>query len=564
MIEKETIKAYALENAIVHNGKAQSGNVLNSLFTEGLQKSEIKSIIPLINEVIEQVNLLTEDEQRKMFIDYEEFVKKRHTRKEGELPELEDATTGKVVMRFAPFPSGPLHIGHTRQAILNDEYVKKYKGKLLLVMDDTMGSEEKPLEKEAFKMIPEDLDWLGINYDKKIIFKSDRMQIYYDYAEELIKKGYLYVCSCTQEQMHELRVKEQECACRYLPEKTQLERWKKMFEAREGEYVVRLKTSMQDPDPAFRDRVMLRISEREHIKVGKKFRVWPLLDFSWAIDDHLLGMTHIIRGVELMIETRVEKFIWDIFKWKHAITLHTGVFKIDGVKISKSKGAKEVKSGAYLGWNDPRLWSLQSLRDRGILPETIREFILSMGLTKSNSTVAIDVLYSINRRHLEKVQRYFFVQNPEKLLIKGAPEIDAELPLHPSLNFGIRKYKTSQAFYIPREDFSKLDNGNYRLMHLLNFKSAKPLITKERDFSFISKDPEEKLKAKMVQWIPVSEDNIEVKIRMPDNSIITGLGEPALSNLKVGDIIQFERFGFVRLYKIDKKKKEAEFWFAHK
>ena len=393
-ITKEKIKAYALENALSHKGKCVSGAIINALFTEGLKKENIKEITPIMNEVLQEINSLNLDEQQKAFEIVKGFVKKREQR-QG-LHELPDAEKGKVVMRIAPFPSGPLHIGNARPFILNDQYVKDYDGKLILVIDDTMGSEEKPIEPEAYKMIPESLDWLEINYDKKIIYKSDRLKIYYDYAEELIKKSYMYVCSCSQDIIREMREKGQECACRNLPEHTQLERWKQMFKAREGEFTVRLKTSMQHPNPAFRDRIMFRISDREHPKVKDKYKVWPLLDFSWAIDDHLLGITHILRGIDLMMETEVEKFIWDIFKWKHANVIYVGFLAIEGVKISKSKGSKEVKSGTYIGWNDPRLWSLQSLKDRGILPKSIREFILAQGITKSNSTVAVDILYSLN------------------------------------------------------------------------------------------------------------------------------------------------------------------------
>ncbi|MDO8517409.1 MAG: glutamate--tRNA ligase [Nanoarchaeota archaeon] len=559
-INRDIIKAYALENAIGHDGKANQNSVLNSLFMEGLKKEEIKETMPIIQDVLKEIHSYTLEKQEKEFEELKELVKKREKR-EG-LAELENAEKGKVVMRIAPFPSGPLHIGNTRQIILNDEYTKMYSGKLLLVLDDTIGSVEKPIEPEAYKMIEEGVKWLGVSYDKKIIYKSDRLEIYYEYAEELIKKGYMYVCSCDQEKLRENRERGIECDCRNLSETDNLDRWKKMFSAKEGEYAVRLKTDMQDKNPAFRDRIMFRISERTHPRVKNKYKVWPLLEFSWAIDDHLLGITHIIRGVELIMETQVEGFIWDIFKWKKPVTMHTGLFSIEGVKISKSKGAKEVRSGSYIGWNDPRTWSLQSLRDRGIFPETIREFILAMGMTKNNSTVAIDILYSLNKKFLEKVPRYFFVPDQIKVEISGSPELKAVLPLHPSENLGARIYKTSQEFYIAKKDYDNFKTGDYRLIHLLNFKVDRTI--KGADLHFISTEHDEKLDVKFLQWLAVSEDNIKVDVRMEDNSIISGLGEPELLNLKEGTQIQFERFGFVKLHKLDVKAKKAEFWFTHR
>jgi len=565
-IEDDVIKAYALENALKYKGKANQGAVMAGLFSEGLKKTEVKEIIPQVEKIIDEVNSMSEKKQEKEFENLKEKVHKRKIR-EG-LPVLENAEDGKVIMRFAPFPSGPLHIGNTRQLILNDEYVKMYGGKLILVMDDTIGSEGKPIEPEAYGLIEEGVKWLDVKFDRKIIYKSDRLEKYYAYAEELIKKGYMYVCSCSPEKMHELRKKGVACGCRELPAEEHFKKWKKMFSPNTPvrSMAVRLKTNMQDSDPAFRDRVMFRISDRKHPRLKKENRVYPLLEFSWAIDDYLLGITHILRGIDLMMETRVEKFIWDIFKWNHPVVIHTGFFAIQGIKLSKSKGAKEVKSGEYIGWNDPRTWSLQSLRDRGMQKEVIRGFILNMGLTKVNSTIAIDVLYALNKKFLEEklTKRYFFVPNPVKIHISGSPELEARLPLHPSKKIGFRNYNTEQDFFIPQQDFDLMHNGNYRLMHLLNFKAEEIGTIKPRDFSFVSEEPEDKLNVKFIQWLPATEDNLKVEVRMPDNSIIKGLGEKELEKLKVGDIVQFERFGFVRLYSKPKKAGRVwEFWFAH-
>jgi glutamyl-tRNA synthetase len=559
-ISKKVIRAYALENALKYGGKANQGAVMAGLFAEGLEKSKVRDIIPMVMEVLKEVNSLGVDKQTEEFDKLKVKVSKREIR-EG-LPELPNAENGKVITRFAPFPSGPLHIGNARPLILNDEYAKMYDGRMILVMDDTIGSEAKPIEPEAYKMIEEDVKFLGAKYDKKIIYKSDRIEKYYAYAEEMIKKGYLYVCSCPQDKMHELKVKGVECGCRRLPSEEHEKRWKKMFDAPVGSFTVRLKTSMDDPNPAFRDRIMFRISDRPHARLGKKYRVYPLLDFSWAIDDHLLGVTHIIRGMELMMETKVEKFIWDIFGWKHPEVVHTGHFSIEGVKISKSKGAMEVRSGVYTGWNDPRTWSLRSLKDRGILPETIREFILGMGVKKSNSLVPVDVLYSINKKHLAEMPRYFFVERPEKIRIGGCPEIYAKLPLHPDGKKGFREYKTGQEFLIPGQDYDLMQDGNYRLMHLLNFKSEKIERMRPRDFSFVSEDPDNDLETKFIHWLSANARNIAVEVRMDNGSVVKGLGEPAMDKLKVGDIVQFERFGFVRLHKKDKGK--LEFWFGNR
>ena len=324
-MDEKKILAYALENSLRYE-KAMPNSVINALFNEGLKKEEIPKIIPKLRKIVEKVNSMTRQEREVQFATLLDFVKKREVR-EG-LPDLANAKEGKVVLRYAPYPSGPLHIGNARQAVLNDEYAKIYNGKLLLVMDDTIGSEEKALLKEAYKLIPKGLDWLKIKYDKKVIYKSERLEIYYKYAQELIKKEYAYVCSCNQAELRRNRLEMKECGCRQLPVKEQIGRWKKMFKAGEGEYVLRIKTSMQDKNPAFRDRVLFRISQREHPLTGKKYRVWPLLEFSWAVDDHLLGITHIIRGKELEIESQMEEFIWKIFGWNKIEIIHTGFLRL--------------------------------------------------------------------------------------------------------------------------------------------------------------------------------------------------------------------------------------------
>jgi glutamyl-tRNA synthetase len=318
---------------------------------------------------------------------------------------------------------------------------------------------------------------------------------------------------------------------------------------------------MQDPDPAFRDRVMFKISDRPHPRTKNKFRIYPAMEFSWAIDDSFIGTTHVLRGIEHQMSTRVQDFIRKIFGWKNPESIYNGHLAIEGVKISKSKGAKEVRSGAYVGWNDPRTWSLQSLNDRGIKPEAIRKFIVDLGVKRTNVTVPIDILYSINRKLVEDSPRYFFVENPQKITIKGCPPLKAQLPLHPNGKLGFRTYDTLQDFMIAGQDAELMTDGNYRLMHLLNFKSDKISALKPREYSFISEEPDNSLKTKFIHWLPHSPYNVQIEIRMPDGSMKKGLGEPNLEKLKEGTIIQFERFGFAKLHK--KTKEKMEFWFAH-
>ncbi len=556
----EKIYAYALDNACNHGGKAQEGAVLSHLFKDGLQKEEINQVMPRIKEMIKKVNSLTAKELEEAFSNYKkDFEKLREIKQikylERELPELPNAIEGKMVFRLAPYPSGALHIGNAKTYTLNALYAEKYKAKTLLVMDDTIGSEKKQIAPEAYDLIEEGFKWIGVSYNKPVIYKSDRLEIYYEYGKKLLEMNKAYVCHCKQETLGENRAKGIDCECRNIEVGEQMKRWEKMFKSKPGSAVVRIKTSMQNPNPAFRDRVLFKIADRKHPRVGKKYSVWPTLEMSWAIDDHLLEITHIIRGNDLVIETDMEKFIWDIFGWKHPDVIHVGLVRIEGAgaKISKSKAQKEVRSGEFTGWDDPRTWSLQSLKRRGIKPEAFKEFIKEIGLNKVDIIVPIGALYSLNKKIIDsEANRYYFVENPKKITIENFPKTlnIVELPIHPDKT-ELRKIKVGSTIHVSNLDFEENKGKEIRLQHLFNVEM------KEKTKMLDSSDKT----VQKLQWVP-EKFKVKAKILMTDGTWISGLAEKNIEKLKVGDIIQFERVGFCRF---DKKKGNTyEFWFTHK
>ncbi|MHA2051558.1 MAG: glutamate--tRNA ligase family protein, partial [Promethearchaeota archaeon] len=178
----------------------------------------------------------------------------------------------------------------------------------------------------------------------------------------------------------------------------------------EGEAVVRLKTGMDQKDPALRDQIIMRISEAKHPRVGNNYIVWPLLEFSAAIDDYLIGASHILRGIDLVKEGIIEEFIWDHFGWKKAKLLYYGRMKFPTKKLSKTEARNNIQSNVYEGWDDPRTWSLQSLRKRGIEPQALRETLLDLGMSQTGITFSDNWLYSKNRDIIDELSdRYFFV-----------------------------------------------------------------------------------------------------------------------------------------------------------
>ncbi|MEM5882667.1 MAG: glutamate--tRNA ligase [Candidatus Aenigmatarchaeota archaeon] len=554
-MENDILK-HCLINAVKYGGKAKVEAVLGKILAENPElKDKRKELVEKIRKIVKEVNSLSLKEQKKKLEELGVEIEKPKVEKK-ELPPLPNAEVGKVVMRLAPYPSGPLHIGNARMVILNDEYVKRYKGKLLLVIDDTIGSEEKFVLPEAYDMIIDGLKWLGVKWDETI-YKSDRLEIFYKHAEELIKKGLAYVCECDAETLRKNRSLGKECLHRNQSEEENLEKWKKMLSGkyREGEAVLRLKTDMKHPNPAFRDRVLFRIVERKHPRVGDKYKVWPLLEFSWAVDDQLLGITHILRGKDLVIEDMVEEFIWNKLGLKKPVFIHYGLLSIKEMKLSKTQARKAIERGEFFGWDDPRTWSLQSLRRRGIKPEAIRKFIVNMGLSLADVTVPAEILYAENRKIIDaEANRYFVVLEPEKISVRNAPLIkEVKIPLHP--DFPERGYRTlpvkTDEIFVEKEDLKKFRNKEVGLINLFSIKLKK-------NAEFISEKI--RMETQKIQW--VSEPNFNVELVMPDGKVKKGIAEPEIKKVKNDEIIQLQRIGFARVDEVSEDK--IVLFFAHK
>lgn len=554
-MEEKSILKHTIINAVQHGGRAEVQAVLGKIIAESPElKPKIKEIIPQIKEIVKEVNSWTLEKQEKEFKKLGVVEKK--VVEEGGLPPLPNVEKyKKIVMRLAPFPSGPLHMGNARMIILNDEYVKRYKGELLLVIDDTIGSEEKFVIPEAYDLIINGVKWLGVKY-KKVLYKSDRMQFFYDAAEDLIKKNLAYVCECGAENLRKNRVEGIECIHRNQSIDGNLKKWKDMLSEKykEGEATLRLKTDMKHPNPAFRDRVLLRVIEREHPRVGKKYKIWPMLEFSWAVDDQLLGITHILRGKDLMMEDMMEEFVWNKLGLKKSEFVHHGLVKIEQLKLSKTEMRKSIERGEYMGWDDPRTWSLQSLRRRGIQPKAIRNFIIDMGMSLADVTAPTEILYAENRKIIDsRANRYFAVIDPVEISVEKSPKLKKiKVPLHP--DFPKKGYRMLEVdgkkIYIEREDFEKLKGQEVRLMDLFNVKLGKVS-------EFTSK--EMKFETPKIQWVP--EPNVKIKIVMPNGKIKEALAEKEIKNVRVGELLQLIRIGFCRC---DKAGKETVLFFAHK
>jgi glutamyl-tRNA synthetase len=463
-----------------------------------------------------------------------------------------------AVLRFAPNPNGPLTLGHARGVITNHYLAKKYSGKFILRFDDTDPRTKKPL-KEAYSWIPDDCKWLGCEPDQ-IVTASENLNTYYDFAKKLIDAGHAYVCTCEKEAFKTLKDQKLPCPHRAQTSAQNLDGWQRMFSSyKEGEAVLRIRTDIENPDPALRDWAAFRILEAEHPLVGKDYRVWPMLDFESAIEDHVRGVTHIIRGIDLADSGLKQKYLYDYLGWTYPEVILWGRIQLDELgKFSTSKMAADIASGIFSGWDDPRLPTLRALRRRGILSDAVRDMMLSLGLSDNAAAMSLESLYSVNRKMLdERTNRYFFIPDPIKILAVGMPGKTIRLPLHPSFkDRGVREQCLAEGgcLYIPKRD-SDLKLGDIvKLMGLscVQVESVEEGVIKTRYLPGNFKD------AKKIQCL---QDFVECAVLKPDGSTDLGLCDPHCKELEQGTIVQFERYGFCRLD--SKNPKLLTFVFGH-
>lgn len=551
---KEIILKHVLKNALDFQGKANAKAVLGPVLREDEElKKDVPKTLKEIETAVKEVEKLSLEDIRKelQHLAPELLQEKKEEGEEvkGPLKPLPNAVQGKVVTRIAPSPSGPLHIGHAYGASLNYEYAKMYGGKLILRIEDT---NPENIYKPAYKLIEEDVQWLTGNQVAQVVIQSSRLGIYYDYAEKLVSKGRAYVCTCNSDQWRELKNNGQACPCRNLNEKENQLRYAKMFnEYAEGEAVLRLKTEIKHPNPAMRDFAIMRVNEHLHPLTGKEQKVWPLMIFAVAIDDHELGVTHVLNGKDHADNGKKEALIMNYLGWKPPEYQHWGRINFEGFKLSTSETRLAIEQNEYEGWEDLRLPFLPALRRRGYQPEAFRRYALETGLSLNDKTVSREEFWkninAFNKEIIEpKANRYFFVDAPVEVKITNAPQRKVEISLHPDFpEKGKRIFQTDDTFFISESDFKRLGEGClHRLMDCGNFQ------LKGNKFVYVSRDYQDYKEAKnqgqIIHWLP-GKGNVKAAVLLETGDLMAGLGEESLGKLKPGTIVQLERRFFASI-----------------
>ena len=553
---KKEIRKIALQNAVEHDGKTKDKVVLSkSLGTIPELKNNVKEVIPEIASIVSQVNGMSIEEQKTEIqnnfpeiFDVKENVKEERVG----LPPLEGAEQGKVVTRFTPAPNGYPHIGHAKAAIISEEYAKMYGGKLVLRYDDT-NPEDTRLEYWA--AIKVGLDWLGIEFDE-IKNTSDDIGLFYDKCVEMIKKNYAYVCTCKRDTISKNRKEMVSCECSMGDVKQNEERWERMFKKyKPGEAVVRFRGDMESKNTVMRDPVLFRINDARHAQLAEEHRVWPSYDIAVAVEDSTDGITHALRSKEYELRNELYHAILDALDMRHPKMLEFSRLEFKGMPVSKRILRPLIDEGKVSSYDDPRLPTLAALERRGITPEAIRKFTLSLSLTKADTLAPFDSLEAFNRKIVDENSiRLFMVKDPKTLTIRNLPNSTVELPNHPSNKMGTRKVTVEDSVFLSSDDVKSLKIGDQlRLMGLGNVKitSVNSEITgeftgDERDVNFMK-----------LQW--VSQKNAhELKILIPQRLFVDDkfneesleeihvYVEPHYLELRDGEEIQFVRFGYCR------------------
>ena len=348
---------------------------------------------------------------------------------------------GRIQTRFPPEPNGYLHIGHAKAICMDFGVAEKYKGICNLRFDDTNPSKE---NNEYVENILNDIHWLGFEWGD-IYYASDYFQKLWDFAVWLIKNGHAYVDEQTAEQIAEQKGTPTTAGIaspyrdRPIDESLQLFEQMNTPEAIEGSMVLRAKLDMANPNMHFRDPIIYRIIQTPHHRTGTKWHCYPMYDFAHGQSDYFEGVTHSICTLEFVPHRPLyDKFV-DFLK-EYDGTAEQGLndsrprqiefnrLNLTYTVMSKRKLHTLVDEKLVNGWDDPRMPTLCGMRRRGYSPESVKNFIRSIGYTKFDALNDVALLEAAVRDDLnKKAIRVSAVLDPVKLVITNYPEGQTEM-----------------------------------------------------------------------------------------------------------------------------------------
>jgi glutaminyl-tRNA synthetase len=377
-----------------------------------------------------------------------------------------DLASGKhaaIVTRFPPEPNGYLHIGHAKSICLNFGLAQDYHGVCHLRMDDTNPEKE---SEEYVRSIVDSVRWLGFEWSGEIRYASDYFEQIYGYAQELILAGKAYVCELSSEDMRlyrgTLTEKGQDSPYRNRSIEENLDLFTRMRagEFADGSRVLRLKIDMASGNINLRDPVIYRIRRVHHHRTGDAWCIYPLYDFTHCISDAIEGITHSLCTLEFEDHRPLYDWVLDNI----SIKTHPRQYEFSRLELmyaltSKRKLNQLVTDGHVLGWDDPRMPTIEGMRRRGFSPAGLQLFAQRIGVSRSENIVDMTVLEGAIRDTLEhESPRILAVLKPLKVTLSNfSEELGSRLaPFHPQRpELGERLIPLAKTLWIEQDDFSE-------------------------------------------------------------------------------------------------------------
>ena len=469
---------------------------------------------------------------------------------------------GPVVTRFPPENSGYLHIGHVKAIFINYVIAKKYNGKMVLRFDNTNPVTE---SQEFEDKIKEDIATLQVVPDATT-YSSDYFDLLIKFAEDLIINHKAYVDITPKELMKEQRWQNIESKYRNNSVEQNMELWQKMKEGLLISSTLRIKIDMKHSNANCRDPTIFRYIDKPHHRTGDKFKVYPTYDFTCPIIDSFEGITHAFRSVEYQDREEQYNFILDTLNLRKPQVFCYGKVKIENVILSKRKIKALIEKGVISSWEDPRLFTLRGLLNRGFHLLALKQFVATLGFSAKTPPIMSPIkLHAINRKIVDKIAtRYTCVpkDNYKEFKINGlnneanTKEIQ-RWTRNPELGKRVLEYSDTilisndefNAFF-PNEEITLMNWGNVFVNVIVNDLE----LTLHLDGDF-------RLTSKKVPW--VSKNSVEVRIDKYtgyDPCVSTFyIGEGQLLNIKKGDYVQFIKMNYYMCTDIDKVNRKVSF-----
>jgi len=485
---------------------------------------------------------------------------------------LVNAVHGKVVTRFPPEPSGYLHIGHAKAALLNYTYSQVYGGKMLLRFDDTNPAKEKQEYQDA---IVEDLKALGIRHEKTT-YASDYIDFLAELMEKMIREGKAYVDDTDADTMKEQRRAGVESKCREQPQERNLAMWKEILAGSpEGQkYAVRAKIDMQCLNMCMRDPVFYRCKvDVPHHRHGTRYKAYPTYDFCCAIIDSKEGVTHALRSLEYSDRAHMYEWVLKNTGFKHVELTEFSRMNFDYTVLSKRKLTKLVDEGIVTGWDDPRMPTVRGVLRRGLTVEALKEFVMTQGASRNTNSMSWDKIWAINKQRIDPVVPRFCAMEKKglvKVTLKDGPAAPEKKTgdLHPkNPEVGKKDFFVAREIYLRHEDCQVLKDGEeITLMSWGNCvidKLERKGDTVTSASGHLNLEGSVKSTKYKLNWLPVMDKLKEITLRelgflftkptfgddedpldfvnrqsLADS---VALAEPAMDGLKVGDMLQLVR-----------------------